>query len=306
MSSSEELFREGNAFSGESNSSVSSINLEDYLEPEPEIEITGARQSSPRIDDLPQDQWPRHIRDAPAFSSGYQYVEGNWSCTNIRTSCTPNKLRKIVSSYKIAIPLRLPMEFNRPHTPPRGLASFSEAVLKCDLGFFYASKWSNQAIKTIYGVRNNMGKWKNPFFHFDYAANGFFQNPDNRDRPGLSSDQFARVCAINELLVEEFNWKVLGTSKNLVACGLIPKGAAFPDLPIISSRPGSSKKKPRKKMDLAASSSRIRKRKAPTIPPRSEPSSPETVSPPAPQPAPQEEGNHTLILITFIFRFLAH
>ncbi|PON65586.1 hypothetical protein PanWU01x14_115980, partial [Parasponia andersonii] len=25
------------------------------------------------------------------------------------------------------------MEFNRPHTPSRGLASFSEAVLKCDI-----------------------------------------------------------------------------------------------------------------------------------------------------------------------------
>ncbi|PON41410.1 hypothetical protein PanWU01x14_290040 [Parasponia andersonii] len=269
------------------------------------------------------------------------------------------------------------MEFNRPHTPPRGLASFSEVVLKCgletpspeefawfyqvksnpsdlgffyaskwsnqaikmiyevrnnmgkwknpffhfdyaangffqnpgletpspeefawfyqvksnpsDLGFFYASKWLNQAIKTIYGVRNNMGKWKNSFFHFDYAANGFFQNPDNRDRPGLSSDQLARVCAINELPVEEFNWKALGTSKNLVACGLIPRGAAFPDPPVISSRPASSKKKPRKKADLGTSSSRIRKRKAPATPPRSEPSSPETVSPPAPQPAPQEE-----------------
>ncbi|PON48309.1 hypothetical protein PanWU01x14_238380 [Parasponia andersonii] len=324
----------------------------DYPESEPEIEITGARQSSPRIGDLPQDQWPRHIRDAPTFSSGYQYIEGNWSCTNVRTSCTANKLRKIASSYKIAIPLRLPMEFNRPHTPPRKLASFSEAVLKCgvhlplhpyiksiidyygvvpfqltpntyrymvglyilyhklgletpspeefawfyqvksnpsDFGFFYTSKWSNQAIKTIYGVRNNMGNWKNPFFHFDYAANGFFQNPDNRDRPGLSSDQLARVYAINELPVEEFNWKVLGTSKNLVACGLIPKGAAFPDPPVISSRPASSKKKPKKKSDLGASSSRIRKRKAPTTPPRSEPSSPETMSPPVFQPASQEE-----------------
>ncbi|PON79277.1 hypothetical protein PanWU01x14_013930, partial [Parasponia andersonii] len=311
MSSSEELFREGNAFSGESGSSVSTINLEDYPESEPGIEITGARQCSPRICDLPQDQWPRHIRDAPAFSSGYQYIEGNWSCTNVRTSCTANKLRKIASSYKIAIPLHLPMEFNRPHTPPHKLASFSEAVLKCGVHLplhpyiksiidYYGvvpfqltpntyRYMSNQAIKTIYGVRNNMGKWKNPFFHFDYAANGFFQNPDNRDRPGLSSDQLARVYAINELPVEEFNWKVLGTSKNLVACGLIPKGAAFPDPPVLSSRPASSKKKLKKKSDLGASSSRIRKKKAPTTPPRSEPSSPETVSPPAPQPAPQEE-----------------
>ncbi|PON61599.1 hypothetical protein PanWU01x14_145150 [Parasponia andersonii] len=79
MSSSEELFREGNAFSGESGSSVSTINLEDYPASEPEIEITGVRQSSPRIGDLPQDQWPKHVRDAPAFSSGYPYVEGNWS-----------------------------------------------------------------------------------------------------------------------------------------------------------------------------------------------------------------------------------
>ncbi|PON43324.1 hypothetical protein PanWU01x14_275220, partial [Parasponia andersonii] len=131
MSSSEELFREGNAFSGESGSSVSTINLDDYPASEPEIEITGVRQRSPRIGDLPQDQWPKHVRDAPAFSSGYPYVEGNWSCVNVRTSCTSNKLRKIASSYKISIPMRLPMEFNRPHTPPRGLASFSEAVLKC-------------------------------------------------------------------------------------------------------------------------------------------------------------------------------
>ncbi|PON62974.1 hypothetical protein PanWU01x14_134210 [Parasponia andersonii] len=177
-----------------------------------------------------------------------------------------------------------------------------------DFGFFYASKWSNQAIKTIYGVRNNMGKWKNPFFHFDYAANGFFQNPDNRDRPGLSSDQLARVYAINELPVEEFNWKVLGTSKNLVACGLIPKGATFPDPPVVSSRLASSKKKPKKKSDLGASSSGIRKRKAPTTPPRLEPSSPETESPPAPRPAPQEEGNRTLILSLYILfpRLLTH
>ncbi|PON77046.1 hypothetical protein PanWU01x14_030550 [Parasponia andersonii] len=133
-----------------------------------------------------------------------------------------------------------------------------------------------------------MGKWKNPFFHFDYAANGFFQNPDNRDRPRLSSDQLARVSRVNELPAEEFNWKVLGTTKYLVACGLIPKGAAFPDPPVVSSRPASSKKKP-KKSDLGASSSRIRKRKAPTTPPRSEPSSQETESPPAPRPAPQEE-----------------
>ncbi|PON54791.1 hypothetical protein PanWU01x14_192970 [Parasponia andersonii] len=51
-------------------------------------------------------------------------------------------------------------------------------------------------------------------------------------------------------------------------------------------RPSSSKKKPRKRTALGASSSRIRKRKAPATPLRSEPSSPETVSPPAPQPAP--------------------
>ncbi|PON67895.1 hypothetical protein PanWU01x14_100630 [Parasponia andersonii] len=100
MSSSEE-FREGNMFSGESDSSVSSINLKEYLKPEPEIEITGAKHSSPRIGDLLQDQWPRHIRDAPTFSSGYQYVEGNWLCTNVRTSCTSNKLSKITSSYGI-------------------------------------------------------------------------------------------------------------------------------------------------------------------------------------------------------------
>lgn len=241
MSSSEEL-REGNAFSGESSfseSSSSSINLDDYIE-QPEVEITGTRQSSPRIGDLPQDQWPQHIRDAPEYAKGHQYVEGDWSCTNIQTSISTNKLEKIIRVYNINTLLRIPTEFNRPHTPPRGTASFSEAVLRCgvhlplhpyiksivdyygvvpyqltpntyrymvglyilyhklslgnptpeefawfyqvksnpsDFGFFYASKWSNQAIKTIHGVRNNMGKWKNPFFHFDYADNGFFQNP---------------------------------------------------------------------------------------------------------------------------------
>ncbi|PON51293.1 hypothetical protein PanWU01x14_217620 [Parasponia andersonii] len=273
MSSSEE-FREGNTFSRESNSSISSINLEDYLEPEPEIEITGARQSSPRIGDLPQDQWPRHIRDAPAFSSGYQYIEGNWLCTNVRTSCTSNKLRKIASSYNIAIPLRLPMEFNRPHTPSHGLASFSEVVLKC--GMHLPLYPYIKSIVDYYGVV--------PFQltpnTYRYMIIGI--DPDSL---GISSQEYK----INDLLVEEFNWKVLGTTNNLVACGLIPKGAAFPDPPVISSRPSSSKKKPRKRTDLGALSSRIRKRKAPATPARSEPSSPETVSPPAPQPAPQEE-----------------
>ncbi|PON67894.1 hypothetical protein PanWU01x14_100620 [Parasponia andersonii] len=112
---------------------------------------------------------------------------------------------------------------------------------------------------------------------------------DNRDRPRLSREQLVRVYKINDLPIEEFNWKVLGTSNNLVACGLLPKGAAFPDPPVLSSKPLRSKRKPRKRMDLGASSSKIRKRKAPATPPHSEPSSPETVSPPAPQPAPQEE-----------------
>ncbi|PON76682.1 hypothetical protein PanWU01x14_033680, partial [Parasponia andersonii] len=113
------------------------------------------------------------------------------------------------------------------------------------------------------------------------------------DRPGLSREQPARIYKINDLPIEEFNWKVLGTSNNMVACGLLPKGAAFPDPPVLSSKPSSSKKKPRKMTDLGASSSRIRKRKALATLPTSEPSSPETASPPAPQPAPQEEGNHT-------------
>ncbi|PON58623.1 hypothetical protein PanWU01x14_165130 [Parasponia andersonii] len=129
---SSEDFREGNAFSGKSsNSSVSSINLDDYLEPEPKVEITGVMQNSPRIGDLPPDQWPRHIRDVPAFAMGYQYVEGDWSCTNIRTSCIMNRLSKIMCNYKIVIPLRLSMEFNRPYTPPHRIAPFSEADLKC-------------------------------------------------------------------------------------------------------------------------------------------------------------------------------
>ncbi|PON48936.1 hypothetical protein PanWU01x14_233370, partial [Parasponia andersonii] len=42
-----------------------------------------------------------------------------------------NKLSKIMCNYKIAILLRLPIEFNRPHILLRGIASFSEAVLKC-------------------------------------------------------------------------------------------------------------------------------------------------------------------------------
>ena len=74
MSSSEEL-REGNAFSGESSfsktsSKTSSINLDDYIE-RPEVEITGARQGSPRIGDFPPEQWPQHIRDAPEYARGY-------------------------------------------------------------------------------------------------------------------------------------------------------------------------------------------------------------------------------------------
>ena len=81
MSSSEEL-REGNAFSGESSfsdssSKSSSIDLDDYIE-QPEVEITGARQNSPRIGDLPPDQWPRNIKDAPEYARGHQYVEGDW------------------------------------------------------------------------------------------------------------------------------------------------------------------------------------------------------------------------------------
>ena len=49
MSSSEEL-RKGNTFSEESSfsdTSTSSTDIEDYLEPEPEVEITGTKQSSP-------------------------------------------------------------------------------------------------------------------------------------------------------------------------------------------------------------------------------------------------------------------
>ena len=134
MSSSED-FREGNAFSGESSFSsastkTSSIDLDDYVE-RPEVEITGTRQSSPRMGDLPQDQWPQHIRDAPEYAKGHQYVEGDWSCTDIQMCISTNKLEKIICIYNINIPLRIPTEFNRPHTPPRGTASFSEAVLRC-------------------------------------------------------------------------------------------------------------------------------------------------------------------------------
>ncbi|PON72109.1 hypothetical protein PanWU01x14_069510, partial [Parasponia andersonii] len=91
---------------------------------------------------------------------------------------------------------------------------------------------------------------------------------------------------------------------NLVACGLIPRGVAFPDPPIFS-RPPSSKKKSRR-TELGASSSRKQKRKAQATPPRSEPSSPEAVSPPASQPAPQEEGNHTTLTFTFTISSLTN
>ncbi|PON61338.1 hypothetical protein PanWU01x14_147150, partial [Parasponia andersonii] len=46
-------------------------------------------------------------------------------------SCTTNRLSKIICNYKIVLPLYVPMEFNRPHTLHRGIASFSEEVLKC-------------------------------------------------------------------------------------------------------------------------------------------------------------------------------
>ncbi|PON63506.1 hypothetical protein PanWU01x14_131700 [Parasponia andersonii] len=223
MSKSEEI-REGNAFLGESSfseASTSSINLENYIEQESEIEITGTRQSSPRIGDLLQDQWPQHVRDALEFAGGFNYIQGDWLYTNVRTSCTTKKLEKIVRDYKIDVPLRLPTEFNWPHTSPHGTTSFLDAVLRCgihlplhlyiklvvnyygvvpfqltpntyryivglyilyhglglgslipeefawfyqvksnssDFGVFYMSKWSNHAIKTIYEVRNNMGK----------------------------------------------------------------------------------------------------------------------------------------------------
>ncbi|PON48445.1 hypothetical protein PanWU01x14_237340, partial [Parasponia andersonii] len=78
MSSSEEL-REGNAFSGESSFSevsISSIDLEDYLEPEPKVEITGTTQSSPWIKDLLKDQSPQHVRKALEYSTSFQYMEG--------------------------------------------------------------------------------------------------------------------------------------------------------------------------------------------------------------------------------------
>ena len=78
MSSSEEI-REENVFSGESsfsNMSISSIELEDYVDQELEIEINRARQNSPHIVVLLQDQWPQHIREAPEYSSSFQCVEG--------------------------------------------------------------------------------------------------------------------------------------------------------------------------------------------------------------------------------------
>ena len=37
-------------------------------------------------------------------------------------------------------------------------------------------KWSGSDVKTISNIRNNMGKWKDGFFHFEYPKNGFFQH----------------------------------------------------------------------------------------------------------------------------------
>ncbi|PON61491.1 hypothetical protein PanWU01x14_146110, partial [Parasponia andersonii] len=102
-----------------------------------------------------------------------------------------------------------------------------------------------------------------------------------------------KVYKINDLLIKEFDWKKLGTFKNLVACGLLPKGAAFPAPTVRSSRPLSSKKKkPRKQTDKSASSSKPRKRKATVIPSTSEPSSLEIASPLAPH---QQEERWLLV-----------
>ncbi|PON95784.1 hypothetical protein TorRG33x02_083070, partial [Trema orientale] len=49
------------------------------------------------------------------------------------TSCTTNKLDKIVQDYDIGVPLRLSTELNQPHTPPHCNASFSDAILRCDV-----------------------------------------------------------------------------------------------------------------------------------------------------------------------------
>ncbi|PON44694.1 hypothetical protein PanWU01x14_264770 [Parasponia andersonii] len=249
MSSSED-FREGNAFLGESsNTSISSINFEDYLELEPEVEITRVRQSSPRIGDLPQDQWPS-ISEMPLHS---QRAQQNLSQLQDR--------HPLSSSHGV----------HRPHTLPSGIASFSEAVLKS--GVHLPLHPYIKSIVDYYRV-----------IPFQLTLNTYRYMVDNREQPGLSREQLARVNRINDLPIEEFDWKKLGTSKNLVACGLLPKGAAFLDPTIHSSRPSSSKKKkPRKETEKNASSSKPRKQKAPTTPSTSEPSSPEIASPPASQ-----------------------
>ncbi|PON75199.1 hypothetical protein PanWU01x14_045510 [Parasponia andersonii] len=84
---------------------------------------------------------------------------------------TPNIYRYMVGLYilyhKLGLESPIPEEF----------AWFYQVKSNSsDFGFFYASKWSNQAIKTVHRVCNNIGKWKNLFFHFDYVDNGFFQN----------------------------------------------------------------------------------------------------------------------------------
>ena len=118
--SSSENFREENAFSGESESltSFESINIDDYIERDskPEVTITRIRRGSPRIADLPEDQRPQHVREALEYSFGFQYVEGEWSCDDIKFNYSWAKIEKLRKQYNLNPELAIlaPTEFNRP------------------------------------------------------------------------------------------------------------------------------------------------------------------------------------------------
>ncbi|PON32961.1 hypothetical protein PanWU01x14_356730 [Parasponia andersonii] len=122
MSSSKET-KEGNTFSRESSFStvsISSIDLNDYLEQEPEIiEIMGTRKNNPHIRDLPEDQRPQHVRDVLEYSFGHQYVEGDSSCDNIKSNYIWAKVEKLKKQYNYNPKLKIltPTEFNHPNTP---------------------------------------------------------------------------------------------------------------------------------------------------------------------------------------------
>ncbi|PON74563.1 hypothetical protein PanWU01x14_049700 [Parasponia andersonii] len=64
----------------------------------------------------------------------------------------------------------------------------------------------------------------------------------NKERPGRNKGQLVHMYKVNNLLIEEFDWKRLRISENLVACGLFPKGTSLPTATNRPHIPSSSKK----------------------------------------------------------------